>query len=128
MSQTIALGPTVLGLVKLCFSKHELKQSSHIIKSVSSRLTHHVIVQKLSLITDNCLFSPLIHRQGMTSFPTVQDLANASDDEVNAHWAGLGFYRRAKLLHKGAKYVVDDLGGVIPQTVDELMTISGIGR
>lgn len=68
------------------------------------------------------------YQKWMKSFATVQDLANASDDEVNAHWAGLGFYRRAKLLHKGAKYVVDDLGGVIPQTVDELMTISGIGR
>ncbi len=64
----------------------------------------------------------------MESFPTVQDLANATEDEVNAHWAGLGFYRRARLLHQGAKYVVEELNGVVPDTVDELLKVSGIGR
>ncbi len=64
----------------------------------------------------------------MKKFPTVHDLAAASEDEVNSHWAGLGFYRRARMLHKGAKFVVNELDGVIPSTVDELMKISGIGR
>jgi A/G-specific adenine glycosylase len=64
----------------------------------------------------------------MKTFPTVQDLANASDEEVNAHWAGLGFYRRARLLHKGAKLVVDKYGGKLPNTVEELMRIDGIGQ
>ena len=64
----------------------------------------------------------------MDSFPTVQDLANATEEEVNAHWAGLGFYRRARYLHKGAKFVVDELDGVVPETVDELLNVSGIGR
>lgn len=64
----------------------------------------------------------------MQAFPTVQDLSNASDEDVNAHWAGLGFYRRARLLHKGAKLVVDKYGGELPKTVDELMGIDGIGQ
>lgn len=64
----------------------------------------------------------------MESFPTVHHLANATDDEVNAHWAGLGFYRRARLLHKGAKYVSNELDGNMPQTVNELMKIDGVGR
>jgi len=64
----------------------------------------------------------------MKSFPTVYALANASEDEVNARWAGLGFYRRARFLHKGAKYVVGNLNGTIPDSVDELMKIDGIGR
>jgi len=64
----------------------------------------------------------------MESFPTVQDLANATEEEVNSHWAGLGFYRRARLLHKGAKFVVDELDGVVPNTVDDLLAVSGIGR
>jgi A/G-specific adenine glycosylase len=63
----------------------------------------------------------------MGSFPTVQDLANATEEEVNAHWAGLGFYRRARMLHQGAKFVVDELDGVVPGTVDELLKVSGIG-
>ena len=64
---------------------------------------------------------------GMESFPTVKDLAAASEEEVNSHWAGLGFYRRARLLHKGAQYVTQKLDGSIPQTVEELKKIDGIG-
>jgi A/G-specific adenine glycosylase len=64
----------------------------------------------------------------MERFPTVQDLASATEDEVNAHWAGLGFYRRARLLHQGAKYVVEELDGEVPDTVEELLKVSGIGR
>ena len=55
-------------------------------------------------------------------------LAAASEENVNAHWAGLGFYRRARLLHQGAKRVVEEHNGEIPQTVEGLMEISGIGR
>ena len=64
----------------------------------------------------------------MRSFPTVHCLANATDEEVNSHWAGLGFYRRARLLHAGAKRVVADYDGVVPNTVEELMKVEGIGR
>jgi len=63
----------------------------------------------------------------MQSFPTVHDLANATEEQVNAHWAGLGFYRRARMLHAGARTVVDRYGGELPPTVEELMTIDGIG-
>lgn len=64
----------------------------------------------------------------MQSFPTVHDLANATEEQVNSHWAGLGFYRRARMLHSGAKKIVDKYDGELPKTVDELMTIDGIGR
>jgi A/G-specific adenine glycosylase len=64
----------------------------------------------------------------MESFPTVHSLANATPEEVNSHWAGLGFYRRARLLHAGAKRIVDEYEGVVPNTVDELMKVEGIGR
>ena len=64
----------------------------------------------------------------MQSFPTVHDLASATEEQVNSHWAGLGFYRRARMLHSGAKMIVDKYDGELPQTVDELMTIDGIGR
>ena len=59
----------------------------------------------------------------MTSFPTVEILADATPDQVNSHWAGLGFYRRARLLHQGAKRVVEEYGGVVPNTVEELMNV-----
>jgi A/G-specific adenine glycosylase len=64
----------------------------------------------------------------MTRFPDVASLASASFDEVTAAWSGLGYYRRARMLRDGAIDVMTRFGGVIPRTVDELMTIAGIGR
>ncbi|KAE9040009.1 hypothetical protein PR001_g1753 [Phytophthora rubi] len=60
-------------------------------------------------------------------FPTVAALAEANEEDVNALWAGLGYYRRARMLHAGAKYVVENFGGELPSTVDQLLTIPGIG-
>lgn len=61
-------------------------------------------------------------------FPTVEALAAAPEDEVLKLWEGLGYYRRARNLHKGAQQVVAEFGGVIPSNVKELMKISGIGE
>lgn len=63
----------------------------------------------------------------ITKFPTVQALAVASEEDVNALWAGLGYYRRARMLHSGAKFVVEKLDGELPSTIDQLLTIPGIG-
>lgn len=63
----------------------------------------------------------------LTRFPTVDALARAEEEDVLAHWAGLGYYRRAKLLHRGAQKVVHDFGGRLPQTPAELKTLPGIG-
>jgi A/G-specific adenine glycosylase len=63
----------------------------------------------------------------MKVFPTVQDLAAADPETVNAMWAGLGFYRRARLLQSAAVVVTNDLDGVLPDTVDGLLKLPGIG-
>ena len=61
----------------------------------------------------------------MQKFPTVQALAAATEDEVNAMWAGLGYYRRARFLLAGAQYVVGELGGQFPTCAAELRKIPG---
>lgn len=61
-------------------------------------------------------------------FPTVSQLAMASEDEVLAAWSGLGYYRRARLLHAAAKEIVAEHGGVVPSGCADLQSISGIGR
>lgn len=65
----------------------------------------------------------------MASFPTVHDLANADWEQVAEHWAGLGYYARARNLHKGAKQLVDIINktGDFPQTVAEWEQIAGVG-
>jgi A/G-specific adenine glycosylase len=63
----------------------------------------------------------------MKVFPTVQDLAAADPETVNAMWAGLGFYRRARLLQSAAVVVTNDLAGILPDTVEGLLKLPGIG-
>lgn len=64
----------------------------------------------------------------MAEFPTVEDLAAASVDEVLHLWTGLGYYARGRNLHKAARVVCDELGGEFPTTVDGLCELPGIGR
>lgn len=61
-------------------------------------------------------------------FPTVQALAEADSDEVMRHWAGLGYYARARNLHAAARQVVAEHVGEFPQTLDGLMALKGVGR
>ena len=60
-------------------------------------------------------------------FPTVEALAAAPEDDVLKLWEGLGYYSRARNLHKGAKQVMAEFGGQIPSDVEALRRISGIG-
>jgi A/G-specific adenine glycosylase len=60
-------------------------------------------------------------------FPTVQSLASASLDEVMRHWQGLGYYTRARNLHKAAKYIGEELKGNFPDTYEGLLSLPGIG-
>ena len=64
----------------------------------------------------------------MTSFPDVVSLANADEDSVLHHWTGLGYYARARNLHKAAKIIASDYNGDFPQTIDEVLALPGIGR
>ncbi len=63
----------------------------------------------------------------MQRFPTVEALAEVSVDEVIKLWEGLGYYSRARNLHAGARYVVDALGGVLPNDPAMLAKIKGLG-
>jgi A/G-specific adenine glycosylase len=60
-------------------------------------------------------------------FPTIHDVANANEDDIFKAWEGLGYYSRAKNLHKTAKIISKELNGKIPSTVVELEQLPGIG-
>ena len=64
----------------------------------------------------------------MTRFPTITDLANASEQEILSVWEGLGYYSRARNLHKAARIVEDDHGGILPCDPAQLRKLPGIGR
>lgn len=68
-------------------------------------------------------YQPFIDR-----FPTVESLAQASENEVLAMWAGLGYYRRARMLHSCAQAIVNEHNSIVPDSVELLLSLPGIGR
>lgn len=81
-----------------------------------------VMLQQTQVSTVLSYFPRFLER-----FPTVQALAEASADEVMALWAGLGYYSRARNLHRCAQAVVAEHGGVFPNNASALQTLPGIG-
>ena len=64
----------------------------------------------------------------MQRFPDLESLADASTDEVLKHWSGLGYYARARNLHKAAIQIKKEHAGVFPDTMEAVNALSGIGR
>ena len=64
----------------------------------------------------------------MKRFPTLADLARSDEEAVLTLWAGLGYYNRARNLHRAAKIVTQDHGGAVPRDHDALRCLPGIGR
>jgi A/G-specific adenine glycosylase len=64
----------------------------------------------------------------LASFPTLEALAHADEDAVLSHWSGLGYYRRARLLHAGVREVVSRYGGEVPEDAETRRALPGIGR
>jgi len=64
----------------------------------------------------------------VTSFPDISALASAAQDDVLSHWSGLGYYARARNLHKAAQCIRDEHGGDFPLSFDDVIDLPGIGR
>jgi A/G-specific adenine glycosylase len=64
----------------------------------------------------------------LARFPDVGTLAAADEHDVLEAWSGLGYYRRARLLHRGARHVARELGGTMPSDAAGLLAIPGVGR
>ena len=63
----------------------------------------------------------------MRSFPDLNALATAPIDRVLEHWSGLGYYARARNLHKAAQNIHDEFGGEFPESFDDVIGLPGIG-
>lgn len=68
------------------------------------------------------------YQEFLRRFPTVEKLAAAREASVLAAWSGLGYYRRARMLHAAAKVIVREFGGKFPNTMQGLRELPGIGR
>jgi A/G-specific adenine glycosylase len=68
------------------------------------------------------------YHEFLRRFPTVRKLASAREASVLAAWSGLGYYRRARMLHSAAKVIISEQAGTFPQTAAEWRTLPGVGR
>jgi len=82
-----------------------------------------VMLQQTQVATVIDYFEAFIRR-----FPTLPDLANADIDDVLAQWAGLGYYSRARNLHKSANIVFSEFNGEFPLSFDDVTNLPGIGQ
>ncbi len=82
-----------------------------------------VMLQQTQVKTVEAYYGRFISR-----FPSVEDLARAAPDEVMKYWEGLGYYGRARHLHRAAREVVDRFDGRIPDSFEDLISLPGVGR
>lgn len=82
-----------------------------------------VMLQQTTVATAGPYFKRFIAR-----WPSVLDMARAELDEVLLGWAGLGYYARARNLHKCARVIIDKYGGQFPDNEAELLKLPGVGR
>jgi A/G-specific adenine glycosylase len=68
------------------------------------------------------------YQRFMASFPNIKDLANADEDSVLHHWTGLGYYARARNLHKAAQLINSQYKGAFPEEIAQVIALPGIGR
>jgi A/G-specific adenine glycosylase len=68
------------------------------------------------------------YHEFLRRFPTVEKLARAQEASVLAAWSGLGYYRRARMLHAAARVVVRERNGKFPETAEDWRTLPGVGR
>jgi len=86
-------------------------------------LVSEAMLQQTQVATVVAYFDRFVER-----FPTVHSLAQADEQAVLTAWQGLGYYRRARNLHAAARVIVERHGGVVPDTVDALRDLPGVGR
>lgn len=82
-----------------------------------------IMLQQTQVVTVIGYFQRFVDR-----LPTLAALAGADEDTVLALWSGLGYYRRARFLHRAAQLCVERHGGALPRDIDALLALPGIGR
>lgn len=68
------------------------------------------------------------YQRFMQRFPSIKTLANSAQDEVLAHWSGLGYYARARNLHRSAQQIMQQHSGRFPRHFEQIVNLPGIGR
>ncbi len=82
-----------------------------------------IMLQQTRVTTALAFYEQFIH-----TFPSVRDLAEADQHAVLKQWEGMGYYARARNLHRSAQLIMIRHGGMVPQRMEDLLSLPGIGR
>ncbi|MCA9143196.1 MAG: A/G-specific adenine glycosylase [Planctomycetales bacterium] len=93
-----------------------------------TRDPYHVWISEIMLQQTQVVTVIPYFERFIAKFPTISSLATAHEDEVLRMWEGLGYYRRARQLHKAARVIVDEHDGVFPRDAVSVKALPGIGR
>jgi A/G-specific adenine glycosylase len=89
---------------------------------------YHILVSEFMLQQTQVKTVIPYYQRWLQSFPTTEALAKAHEPEVLKHWEGLGYYSRARNLHRSAKLMVAEFQGKVPDSWDEILKLPGVGR
>lgn len=89
---------------------------------------YHILVSELMLQQTQVATVVPYYRRWLARFGDVEALAAAEEAEVLKLWQGLGYYRRARFLHRAAKEIVARFGGQVPKDLEDLLSLPGVGR
>ena len=92
------------------------------------RNTYRVWVAEIMLQQTQVATVIPYYRRFLQTFPDINTLASAPLDQVLEHWSGLGYYTRARNLHKAARNIASDHGGIFPIQFEQVIALPGIGR
>ncbi|HUR31818.1 MAG TPA: A/G-specific adenine glycosylase [Saprospiraceae bacterium] len=95
--------------------------------SNGSRNPYHIWLSEIIMQQTRIEQGTSYYLRFIKRYPTVFDLARASQDEVMQMWEGLGYYTRARNLHKAAKFIAENLDGKFPESYEGLLSLPGIG-
>jgi A/G-specific adenine glycosylase len=104
------------------------RQGRHDLPWQSDRTPYRVWVSEIMLQQTQVATVIPYYARFMERFPDVRALADAPSDDVLHLWTGLGYYARARNMHRSAIRVRDDFGGRFPESFDEIASLPGIGR
>lgn len=93
----------------------------------SSKNPYHIWVSEIMAQQTQIATMIPYYERWIEKYPDIESLAKANLNDILKMWEGLGYYNRARNLHKGAQFVCEHFGGVLPQKKEALMKIPGIG-
>ena len=106
----------------------QMKHGRHHLPWQKNNNPYHVWLSEIMLQQTQVATVINYFEKFITALPTIKDLAEAHEDTVFKLWAGLGYYARARNIHKSAKIIQEQFNGIFPDRFEDIINLPGVGR